>query len=208
VPHCDFVTSTTHKTLRGPRGGLVLCKEQFAKNLDREVMPGMQGGPLMHVIAAKAIAFKEALSDEFRTYQQRVIDNASVLGQALTKRNFRIVSGGTDNHLLLVDLTAKNITGRKAEVVLGKAGIIVNRNLIPYDKEKPLVTSGVRLGSPATTTRGMGTEEMKTIAGFIERVIENADDDAALETLHAEVKEFCRKFPMYPHLLEQYGVAQ
>jgi glycine hydroxymethyltransferase len=196
VPHSDFVTTTTHKTLRGPRAGLILCKAKYAKEIDRWVLPGIQGGPLMHIIAAKAVCFREAMQSEFKEYQQQIVKNAKVLAAALTERGFRIVSGGTDNHLMLVDLRAKKLTGKVAQEALDKAGITVNKNLIPFDPEKPLVTSGIRIGTPAVTTRGMKEPEMKQIAGFISEVLQ-APEDAAL---HVRVKEKVRamtgKFPL------------
>ena len=200
VPHCDYVTSTTHKTLRGPRGGLVLCKEEFAKKLDKAVMPGMQGGPLMHIIAAKAVCFKEALQPEFKQYQQRILDNAQALAKSVAEGGLRIVSGGTDNHLMLIDLRPKNITGKIAEKALGEAGITVNKNTIPFDPEKPFVTSGIRIGTPAITTRGMGIAEMEQIGRWIVEVVENHDDMSKLATIRDDVAELCSKFPIYPGL--------
>jgi glycine hydroxymethyltransferase len=200
VPHCDYVTSTTHKTLRGPRGGLVLCKEEFAKKLDKAVMPGMQGGPLMHIIAAKAVCFKEALQPEFKEYQQRILDNAQALAKSVAEGGLRIVSGGTDNHLMLIDLRPKNITGKIAEKALGEAGITVNKNTIPFDPEKPFVTSGIRIGTPAITTRGMGIAEMEQIGRWIVEVVENHDDMSKLATIRDDVAELCSKFPIYPGL--------
>jgi glycine hydroxymethyltransferase len=198
VPHADFVTTTTHKTLRGPRGGMVLCREQYAKDLDRTVFPGVQGGPLMHIIAAKAVCFQEAASPEFAAYQQQVVKNAARLGAALAATGFRIVSGGTDNHIVLVDVFSKGITGKVAEAALGKAGITVNKNAIPFDKNPPMVASGIRLGSPAVTTRGMGEAEMDIIAGYITRVLASPDDDRALSMVTHDVEALCRKFPLYP----------
>lgn len=198
VPHADFVTTTTHKTLRGPRGGMVLCREQYAKDLDRTVFPGVQGGPLMHIIAAKAVCFKEAASPEFAAYQQQVVKNAARLGAALAATGFRIVSGGTDNHIVLVDVFSKGITGKVAEAALGKAGITVNKNAIPFDKNPPMVASGIRLGSPAVTTRGMGEAEMDIIAGYITRVLASPEDDRALSMVKHDVEALCRKFPLYP----------
>ncbi len=200
IPYCDYVTSTTHKTLRGPRGGLVLSKEEFAKKLDKTVMPGIQGGPLMHVIAAKAVCFKEALQPSFKKYQQRILDNAQALAKTLVDGGLRLVSGGTDNHLMLVDLRAKGITGKIAEKALDKAGITVNKNTIPFDPEKPFVTSGIRIGTPAITTRGMGIEEMQQIGQWIVEVVENHDDDAKLGAIREKVVELCEKFPIYPEL--------
>jgi glycine hydroxymethyltransferase len=196
VPYADVVTTTTHKTLRGPRSGLILAKEEFIKKINSKVFPGLQGGPLEHVIAAKAICFKEAMSDDFKAYQKQVCVNAKVLAEELTKRGFRIVSGGTDNHLLLVDLRPKNATGKIVANVLDEALITVNKNMIPFDPEKPFVTSGIRIGTPAVTTRGMKEAEMAKIAEFIERAVEVKDDEAALAALREEVKAFANNFPM------------
>jgi glycine hydroxymethyltransferase len=196
VPYSDVVTTTTHKTLRGPRSGLILAKEEFIKKINSKVFPGLQGGPLEHVIAAKAICFKEAMSDDFKAYQKQVCVNAKVLAEELTKRGFRIVSGGTDNHLLLVDLRPKNATGKVVANVLDEALITVNKNMIPFDPEKPFVTSGIRIGTPAVTTRGMKEAEMAKIAEFIERAVEVKDDEAALAELREEVKVFANNFPM------------
>jgi glycine hydroxymethyltransferase len=197
IPHADFVTSTTHKTLRGPRGGLILCREQYAKDLDRALFPGVQGGPLMHIIAAKAVCFKEALEPTFAEYQRRIVANAARLAAALTAHGFRLVSGGTDNHLMLVDTFSKGVTGKAAEAALGKAGITVNKNAIPFDKNPPMVASGIRVGTPAATTRGMGEAEMDLIADFITRALASPDDDAALGTINKEVAKLCEKFPLY-----------
>jgi len=197
VGHADFVTSTTHKTLRGPRGGMIMCKAEHAKAVDKMIFPGIQGGPLVHVVAAKAVAFKEAMTDEFRTYQQAVIDNARTLAAELTGHGFRIVSGGTDNHLMLVDLSGKGITGKEAEEALDKAGITVNKNAIPYDERPPAVTSGIRLGTPCVTTRGMGADEMKKIAALISSVINNSRDEAAIASNAEEVRALCNRFPIY-----------
>jgi glycine hydroxymethyltransferase len=198
VPHADFVTTTTHKTLRGPRGGMVLCREQYAKDLDRTVFPGVQGGPLMHIIAAKAVCFKEAATPEFAVYQRQIVKNAARLASALQAAGFRIVSGGTDNHIVLVDVFSKGITGKVAEAALGTSGITVNKNAIPFDQNPPMVASGIRLGTPAVTTRGMGETEMDAIAAFISRVLQSPDDSAALAMVKTEVEELCRKFPLYP----------
>jgi glycine hydroxymethyltransferase len=200
VPHADFVTTTTHKTLRGPRAGMVLCRAQYAKDLDRTVFPGVQGGPLMHIIAAKAVCFKEAATPEFAAYQQQVVKNAQRLAKNLTDAGFRLVSGGTDNHLMLVDVFSKGVTGKVAEGALDKAGITVNKNAIPFDQNPPMVASGIRMGTPAVTTRGMREAEMDVIAGLITRVLATPDDDGALRTVRAEVKQLCRKFPLYPEL--------
>jgi len=198
VPHSDFVTSTTHKTLRGPRGGMVLCREQYAKDLDRTTFPGIQGGPLMHVIAAKAVCFKEALKPTFAEYQQQIVANAKRLASGLSSAGFRLVSGGTDNHLMLVDVFSKGITGKAAEAALGKAGITVNKNAIPFDQNPPMVASGVRIGTPAITSRGMREPEMDRIAELITRVLDSPADAAVLGRVKAEVEALCRKFPLYP----------
>jgi glycine hydroxymethyltransferase len=198
IPHSDFVTTTTHKTLRGPRGGLVLCREQYAKDLDRTVFPGVQGGPLMHIIAAKAVCFKEAAEPAFQAYQQQTVANAKKLASALTAAGFRLVSGGTDNHLMLVDVFSKGITGKVAEAALGKAGITVNKNAIPFDQNPPMVASGIRLGTPAVTTRGMREPEMDVIGELFTRALQTPDDDRALGMIRVEVETLCRKFPLYP----------
>ncbi|HEB75550.1 MAG TPA: serine hydroxymethyltransferase [Nitrospirae bacterium] len=196
-PHADFVTTTTHKTLRGPRGGMIMCRAEFAKKVDKMIFPGTQGGPLVHVIAAKAVAFKEALTEEFRDYQRRVVDNARRLSDELLQRGFDIVSGGTDNHLMLVDLTGKGITGKDAETSLDIAGITVNKNSIPYDEKPPAITSGIRLGSPCVTTRGMAGEEMAEIASIIDAVINNSKDEDELRVLKERVLSLCKRFPIY-----------
>ncbi len=196
VPYCDVVTTTTHKTLRGPRSGLILCKEKYIKAINSRVFPGLQGGPLMHVIAAKAICFKEAMSPEFKAYQQQIVKNAAVLADALSNKGYRIVSGGTDNHLMLVDLRPKNATGKEVQIACDKAGITLNKNMIPFDPEKPMVTSGVRIGTPAVTTRGMKEPEMLRIADFIDRAVKNKNDDAALDAIRKEVSLFTKDFPM------------
>jgi glycine hydroxymethyltransferase len=198
VPHSDFVSTTTHKTLRGPRGGMVLCRQQYAKDLDRTVFPGVQGGPLMHIIAAKAVCFKEAAEPAFAEYQQQLVANAARLASALADEGFRLVSGGTDNHLMLVDVFSKGITGKVAEAALDKAGITVNKNAIPFDKNPPMVASGIRIGTPAVTTRGLREAEMDTIADFISRALKTPDDDQALGMIRVEVERLCRKFPLYP----------
>jgi glycine hydroxymethyltransferase len=198
VPFSDFVTTTTHKTLRGPRGGMVLCKEQYAKDLDRSVFPGVQGGPLMHIIAAKAVCFKEAASPEFAVYQRQIVTNARRLASVIAAQGFRLVSGGTDNHLMLVDVWSKGLTGKDATVALGKAGITVNQNTIPFDQNPPLKASGIRIGTPAVTTRGMGEGEMDIIGELVTRVLAAPGDDRALATVRAEVEALCRKFPLYP----------
>ena len=198
VPHSDFVTTTTHKTLRGPRGGIVICREQYAKDLDRTVFPGVQGGPLMHIIAAKAVCFKEAAEPAFAAYQRQIVANAMTLAGALTSSGFHLVSGGTDNHLMLVDVFSKGVTGRAAEAALGKAGITVNKNAIPFDQNPPMVASGIRIGTPAVTTRGMCEAEMDVVADLITRALRTPEDDRALGMIRAEVETLCRKFPLYP----------
>ncbi len=198
VPHSDFVTTTTHKTLRGPRGGMVLCRTQYAKDLDRTTFPGIQGGPLMHIIAAKAVCFKEAMEPAFADYQRQIVANAKRLAAALSAAGFRLVSGGTDNHLMLVDVFSKGITGKVAEAALGKAGITVNKNAIPFDQNPPMVASGIRVGTPAITSRGMREPEMDRIGEFIARVLASPEDESALGRVKAEVEALCRKFPLYP----------
>ena len=198
VPHSDFVTTTTHKTLRGPRAGLVLCRQAYAKDLDRAVFPGVQGGPLVHVVAAKAVCLKEAAEPAFATYQRQIATNAKRLAEVISAGGFRLVSGGTDNHLMLVDVFSKGITGKVAEAALGKAGITVNKNAIPFDRNPPMVASGVRIGTPAVTTRGMKEPEMEIIAELIARALKTPDDEAALGMIKTEVERLCRKFPLYP----------
>jgi len=198
IPHSDFVTTTTHKTLRGPRAGLVLCRERYAKDLDRSVFPGIQGGPLVHIIAGKAICLKEAAEPAFAEYQRQIAANATRLASALAASGFRLVSGGTDNHLMLVDVFSKGLTGKVAEAALGKAGITVNKNAIPFDQNPPMVASGVRIGTPAVTTRGMREAEMEVIADLITRALKTPEDDRALGMIRAEVEGLCRKFPLYP----------
>src|SRR5712691_11891079 len=198
VPHADFVTSTTHKTLRGPRAGLILCREQYAKDLDRALFPGVQGGPLMHIIAAKAVCFKEAMEPSFAAYQRQIVANAARLASSLSGHGFRLVSGGTDNHLMLVDVFSKGLTGKVAEAALGKAGITVNKNAIPFDQNPPMVASGIRIGTPAVTTRGMREADMEIVGELISRVLQTPDDDHALGMIRAEVEGMCRKFPLYP----------
>jgi glycine hydroxymethyltransferase len=205
VPHCDFVTSTTHKTLRGPRSGITMCKKKHAKALNRVVFPGIQGGPLVHVIAAKAVAFKEAMQPEFADYIDRVIENAAALATALAAGGYRIVSGGTDNHLMLVDVFSKGITGKEAENALEVAGITVNKNAIPFDQNPPMVASGLRIGTPAVTTRGMGPAEMQKIGDLICRALEVREDESALLALKDEVRTLCGRFPLYPHRLATAG---
>jgi glycine hydroxymethyltransferase len=200
VPHSHFVTTTTHKTLRGPRGGMVMCQAAFAKDLDRSVFPGVQGGPLMHIIAAKAVCFKEALSPDFRAYQQQIVRNAARLASGLSGAGFRLVSGGTDTHLMLVDVFSRGLTGKVAEAALGRAAMTVNKNTIPFDQHPPLVASGVRLGTPAVTTRGMGETEMDAIATFIARVLAAPEDESVARQVRADVEALCRRFPLYPEL--------
>ncbi|MCX5706255.1 MAG: serine hydroxymethyltransferase [Candidatus Omnitrophica bacterium] len=204
VPYAEFVTSTTHKTLRGPRGGFILCRKEFAKKIDACIFPGLQGGPLMHVIAAKAVAFKEANSVSFRNYQRQIIKNSRELAKALAKEKFRIVSGGTDTHLMLVDLNEKGVTGADASNILGQVSITVNKNLIPFDKKSPAVTSGIRLGTAAVTTRGLKEFHMRKIAEFINSAIEASDDPKKLEGIRKEVIALTKKFPLYPELIKEY----
>jgi glycine hydroxymethyltransferase len=201
VPHAEFVTTTTHKTLRGPRGGMILCREEFAKTLNSNIFPGIQGGPLMHVIAAKAVAFKEALAPEFKVYQAQIVKNAKALASALTARGFRLVSGGTDTHLMLVDLTATELTGKVAEETLDKAGITVNKNGIPFDTRSPFVTSGIRIGTPAATTHGLKEQEMEAVAGFIVAALANVGNEEQLAAIKLEVNALMRRFPLYAHRL-------
>ena len=198
VPHSDFATTTTHKTLRGPRGGMVLCRAQYAKDLDRAIFPGVQGGPLMHIIAAKAVCFKEAMEPGFVEYQRQIVANAQRLARGLSAAGFRLVSGGTDNHLMLVDVFSKGLTGKVAEAALGKAGITVNKNAIPFDKNPPMVASGIRVGTPAVTSRGMREPEMDLIAEYISRALASPENDGVLGSIKVEVEGLCRKFPLYP----------
>lgn len=197
IPYADFVTSTTHKTLRGPRGGMIMCRAEYAKAIDKMIFPGIQGGPLVHVIAAKAVAFKEALTDEFKDYQKRVVKNAKKLAEGLINYGFKIISGGTDNHLMLVDLSNMNVTGKEAEEALDRAGITVNKNSIPYDNKPPSITSGIRLGTPSVTTRGMGENEMNEIAEIISNVICNIKDEPLISDMNKRVKLLCKKYPIY-----------
>lgn len=194
VPYADFVTTTTHKTLRGPRGGAILCKEQYAKAIDKAIFPGIQGGPLMHIIAAKAVAFGEALKDEFKVYQQQILNNAQALADGLIKNGFRLVSGGTDNHLILIDVRTKGLTGKEAEKLLEEVGIATNKNTIPYDPESPMVTSGIRIGTPAMTTRGMKEEDMYEIAEIIALALDKSNDRKAIKD---RVINLCKKYPLY-----------
>ncbi|MFO7761216.1 MAG: serine hydroxymethyltransferase [Thermodesulfobacteriota bacterium] len=197
VPHAQFVTSTTHKTMRGPRGGLILAGEEYGKKLNSQIFPGIQGGPLIHIIAAKAVSFKDAMNDRFKNYQQQVVRNAQALGRALNDLGFRIVSGGTDNHLLLIDLNNKNISGKETEDVLEQAGITVNKNAVPFDSRSRFVTSGIRLGTPATTTRGMKEKEMEQIAEWINRAVENKENKKELDAINREIRGFCSGFPLH-----------
>lgn len=200
VPYADFVTTTTHKTLRGPRGGMVMCKEQYATDLDREVMPGLQGGPLMHIIAAKAVAFKEALKPEFKEYQKKIVANAETLADTLLAKGLKLVSGGTDTHLMLVSFLGLKYSGRKIEKVLEQAGITVNKNTVPFDDRKPFIASGIRIGTPAVTTRGMGADEMKQIGDMFARVIEGRNDETVMPQVREEVRALCERFPLYKEL--------
>ena len=197
VPYADFVTTTNHKTLRGPRGGMIMCKAEYAKAIDKMIFPGIQGGPLVHVIAAKAVALKEAMTEDFKIYQQRVVENAKTLADELIRKGFSIISGGTDNHLMLIDLNNKNVTGKDAETALDMAGITVNKNSIPYDERPPAVTSGIRLGTPCITTRGMGKAEMVEIADLISSIINNSTAPEAIAAIARRVKDLCDRFPIY-----------
>ncbi len=201
VPHAEFVTTTTHKTLRGPRSGMIMCREAYAKQIDKLIFPGIQGGPLMHIIAAKAVAFKEALDPSFTEYQKQVLRNAKVLSEELIAKGYDLVSGGTDNHLMLVDLTKQDITGKEAEEALVRAGITVNKNTVPFETRSPFITSGIRIGVPAATTKGMKEGEMKMIASLIDRAIKARADESKLSEIKAEVKELCARFPFYTKLI-------
>lgn len=205
VPYADFITSTTHKTLRGPRGGLILARAEYAKSLNSEVFPGIQGGPLMHTIAAKAVAFKEALEPSFKSYQEQVVKNAQVVAEVLQANGYRLVSGGTDNHLILVDLTDHNITGRDAEIALDEAGITVNKNAVPFDIRKPQVTSGIRIGTPALTTRGLKEEEMRQIGRFITEVLGNIGQESVRKKIREKTIELSKKFPLYSAFEKEYS---
>jgi glycine hydroxymethyltransferase len=196
IPYCEFVTSTTHKTLRGPRGGLILCKEQYAKAIDKTIFPGMQGGPLMHVIAAKAVAFKEALEPPFHEYQKQILKNARTLAEAFLSYDFQLVSGGTDNHLILIDLRNKGVTGQSVQIALDKAGITINKNTVPFDTQSPLITSGARIGTSAVTTRGFKEAEMKQIAKWVNDIVTDLDDEVKISGIRSEVMELCGKFPL------------
>lgn len=207
VPHADFVTSTTHKTLRGPRGGLVMCQEKWAKDLDRALFPGVQGGPLMHVVAAKAVAFKEALKPDFRDYQRQVVANAKALAATLIDEGWRLVSGGTDNHLMLVDVFSRGITGKEAEAALDHAGITVNKNTIPFDTNKPMTASGIRVGTPALTTRGMKEPEMEAVGRLMARALADHKNESVLAEVRRDVGKICERFPLYTARLERYERA-
>ncbi|MDK2891878.1 serine hydroxymethyltransferase [Methanohalophilus sp.] len=200
IPYADFVTTTTHKTLRGPRGGMIMCKKEYAKDVDKAVFPGIQGGPLMHTIAAKAVAFKEALSTDFRKYQEQTVKNADALARALIERGFDIVSGGTDNHLMLMDLNKFDITGKDGEAIMSKAGVIINKNTIPFETRGPFITSGLRAGTPAVTTRGMKEEQMDDIAGYLDTVLRNPNDEKILAEVSADIQQLCTDFPIYRNL--------
>ncbi|MBR5346685.1 MAG: serine hydroxymethyltransferase [Deltaproteobacteria bacterium] len=202
VPWAEFVTTTTHKTLRGPRGGMILCREEFAKTVNSNIFPGIQGGPLMHVIAAKAVALKEALEPSFKEYARQVVKNAKALAAGLMQRGFNLVSGGTDNHVMLVDFSGTEMTGKMAEAALEKAGITVNKNAVPFDTRSPFVTSGIRIGTPATTTRGLKEADMEQVADWIAQALAHVDDEARLQAIRNEVAELCRKHPLYTHLLQ------
>jgi len=201
VPYCDLVTTTTHKTLRGPRGGMIMCKAAHAATVNKNIFPGMQGGPLMHVIAAKAVAFKEALAPEFRDYQRQIVANAKALAEAMIAQGFRLVSGGTDTHVMLVDVAVKGLTGKAAEVALDKAGLTVNKNAIPFDTKSPMITSGIRLGTPALTTRGMREGEMRTVAALIAEVLTDVENAALHARVAGKVRDLCSSFPLYPERL-------
>jgi len=202
IPVADFVTTTTHKTLRGPRGGMIMCKKKYAKELDREVMPGIQGGPLMHIIAAKAVALKEAMEPDFKEYQKQIVKNAKAMAEALMEEGLELVSGGTDTHLILVKLFNKNLTGKVVEETLDRAGITVNKNTVPFDPQKPFVTSGIRLGTPALTTRGMKEPEMQQIAKWIVEIIDNIENEEICERVRGEVIDLCKGFPLYEGLMD------
>jgi len=202
IPVADFVTTTTHKTLRGPRGGMIMCKKKYAKELDREVMPGIQGGPLMHIIAAKAVALKQAMEPDFKEYQKQIVKNAKAMAEALMEGGLELVSGGTDTHLILVKLFNKNLTGKVVEETLDRAGITVNKNTVPFDPQKPFVTSGIRLGTPALTTRGMKEPEMRQIAKWIVEIIDNIENEEICERVRGEVVDLCKRFPLYEGLMD------
>ena len=207
VPFADFITSTTHKTMRGPRGGIILAMEKYSRSLNSQIFPGIQGGPLMHVIAAKAVAFKEALKDDFKIYQQQIVSNAKTLAKTLQDRGFRLVSGGTDNHLLLVDLSDKGLTGAKAEDVLERAGITVNKNTIPFDTRSPSVTSGIRIGTPAVTTRGLKEQEMEEVGNYISELLNQPEDDKLIGDIKIKIRSLCERFPLYSERLARYDIG-
>jgi glycine hydroxymethyltransferase len=202
VPYAEFVTTTTHKTLRGPRGGMILCREEFAKTINSQIFPGIQGGPLMHVIAAKAVAFKEALQPEFKAYQQQIVKNAKALSEALMKKGFKLTSGGTDNHLMLINFSGTDITGKAAEEALDMAGITVNKNTVPFETRSPFVTSGIRIGTPACTSHGLKETEMEQVAGFVADAVANIGNDEGLAGIQVGVSALMKKFPLYAHRLK------
>jgi glycine hydroxymethyltransferase len=207
VPYADFITSTTHKTMRGPRGGIILAKEKYSRSLNSQIFPGIQGGPLMQVIAAKAVAFKEALRDEFKIYQQQIVSNAKVLAKTLQDREFRLVSGGTDNHLLLVDLSDRGLTGAEAEEVLERSGITVNKNTIPFDTRSPSITSGIRIGTPGVTTRGLKEKEMEEVGDYISELLSHPQDDKLIRDIKTKIRSLCERFPLYSEHLAQYDIG-
>ncbi len=207
VPFADFITSTTHKTMRGPRGGIILAMEKYSRSLNSQIFPGIQGGPLMHVIAAKAVAFKEALKDDFKIYQQQIVSNAKTLAKTLQDRGFRLVSGGTDNHLLLVDLSDKGLTGAKAEEILEQSGITVNKNTIPFDTRSPSVTSGIRIGTPAVTTRGLKEQEMEEVGNYISELLNQPEDDKLIGDIKMKIRSLCERFPLYSERLARYDIG-
>jgi glycine hydroxymethyltransferase len=204
VPYCEFVTTTTHKTLRGPRAGMILCREEFAKKLNSAIFPGIQGGPLMHVIAAKAVALKEAMTPEFKEYQAQIVRNSQAMAEAIARRGFRLVSGGTDNHLFLVNLKDTALTGKDAQEALDRVGITVNKNTVPFETRSPFVTSGIRAGTPAVTTRGMKEREMERIGNLIADILSAPGDAAVDKRVAAAVRDLCEAFPLYPELLAAY----
>ena len=207
VPFADFITSTTHKTMRGPRGGIILAMEKYSRSLNSQIFPGIQGGPLMHVIAAKAVAFKEALRDDFKIYQQQIVSNAKTLAKILQDRGFRLVSGGTDNHLLLVDLSDKGLTGAKAEEMLERSGITVNKNTIPFDTRSPSVTSGIRIGTPGVTTRGLKEKEMEEMGDYISELLNHPQDDKLIGDIKIKIRSLCERFPLYSERLARYDIG-
>jgi glycine hydroxymethyltransferase len=206
VPFADFITSTTHKTLRGPRGGIILAMEKYSRSLNSQIFPGIQGGPLMHVIAAKAVAFKEALEDDFKIYQQQIVSNSRALAKTLQDRGFRLVSGGTDNHLLLVDLSDKGLTGAEAEEVLERSGITVNKNTIPFDTRSPNVTSGIRIGTPAMTTRGLKEQDMEEVGSYISELLDQPGNDKLIKDIKIKIRSLCERFPLYSERLARYNI--